>query len=70
MCQVKIATNLPQNLAKELMTRIASPTNPKAAFKTISAQQVIDSAKSIGGPIDIVKFSDYVNHNVITPKLT
>ena len=39
MCQVKIATNLPQNLAKELMTRIVSPTNLKAAFNV--AQLVV-----------------------------
>ena len=31
--QVQTATNLPQNLAKELMTRIATPANLKDAFK-------------------------------------
>ena len=33
--QVQTATDLPQNLAKELMTRIASPANLKAAFKAV-----------------------------------
>lgn len=33
--QVQAATNLPQNLAKELMTRIATPANLKDAFKAV-----------------------------------
>ena len=33
--QVQTATDLPQNLAKELMTRIATPANLKAAFKAV-----------------------------------
>ena len=33
--RVQAATNLPQNLAKELMTRIATPANLRAAFKAV-----------------------------------
>lgn len=33
--QIQTATDLPQNLAKELMTRIASQANLKAAFKAV-----------------------------------
>lgn len=33
--QVQTATDLPKNLAKELMTRLANPANLKAAFKTV-----------------------------------
>lgn len=33
--KVQTATDLPRNLAKELMTRIASPANLKAAFKAV-----------------------------------
>lgn len=34
--RVQAATNLPQNLAKELMTRIATPANLRAAFKAVN----------------------------------
>ena len=33
--QVQAATDIPQNLAKELMTRLATPDNLKAAFKAV-----------------------------------
>ena len=33
--QVQTVTDLPQNLAKELMTRIATPANLRAAFKAV-----------------------------------
>ena len=43
--RVQAATDLPQNLAKELMTRLATPANLKDAFKVVKRNQPLPSER-------------------------